>query len=86
MTHCKTEIINNEKVVIPNCMSVVNSLDILDCTCDEIEKSIVKSIEHLNNRIKALGEGYPETRIIKKELKLLKKRLGIKNDTKTESK
>ena len=75
MSDCYQTTINNETVVIPNCLSVVISLDILDCTCNEQRVSIIKSIERLNNRIDALGDGFYKTSELKKELTLLKRRL-----------
>lgn len=38
---CTIEVINNESVVIPNCSSVVNSLDIRDCICHIDENALI---------------------------------------------
>lgn len=75
MNKCTIEVIDNIECVIPMCMSVVNSSDILDCTCNEEVASIGRQIEYLNNRINALGDGFQETTELKQQVKLLKRRL-----------
>lgn len=55
----KCHYVNDKKagrVLIPVCMSVVHTLDIKNCTCPSVEKSMEERVSKLEREIKRLNQ------------------------------